>query len=156
MIIILYKNSSEINRVDKTNYLTEVTRIQGTLREETSITELSITFEYNSVPTFNYVYIPDFNRYYFVSDISSVTDKLWHMLLQVDVLMTYKNALLNCTGFIDRNEFQTNEYIVDTKIVMEQGYVVESEAVTNELFTVSPYGFYILCGLNVQATPENN
>lgn len=119
--ISFYKNTAETNRVDKTNYLTLINQINGTLREETSLTDLVITIQQNKVPTFNYAFIKSFNRYYYVTDIASVRNNLWEISLSVDVLMTYKEALLNCTGFIDRNESEFNDNIIDTKRVIEQG-----------------------------------
>lgn len=143
-----YKSSSEQNRVDKTNFLTADMIISGVLREASSLIHPSITFTSDIIPTFNYVYIPIFNRYYYVTDITSIKNKLWQMSLTVDVLMTYKEALLACTGYIDRNENEYNGLIPDGMISLEKGEVIETNFVTNEVFTESE-GTYILQGLLV-------
>ena len=67
----LYKNSAEMHRVDKSAYLELVGTVSGVFRDETSITNISITIQYDTVIDFNYVYIPAFNRYYYVTDITS-------------------------------------------------------------------------------------
>ena len=154
-VITFYNNTAETNRVDKTNYLTLVSEISGNLREETSLTDLVITIQQSEVPTFNYAYIKSFNRYYYVTDIASVRSNLWEISLSVDVLMTYKEALLNCTGFIDRNEFEYDPLIVDDKLPLKQGQTVKVDFLTNELFSNSAdYFSYVLQGLNL--TTEDN
>ena len=145
-----YKSSAEQNRVDKTNFLVADMIISGVLREASSLIHPSITFTSDIIPTFNYVYIPIFNRYYYVTDITSIKNKLWQMSLTVDVLMTYKEALLACTGYIDRNENEYNGLIPDGMISLQKGEVIETNFVTNELF-IETEGTYILQGLLVSA-----
>lgn len=146
----LYKNKAESNRVDKTDYLTNIGTLPGALRDESSIINPVITVEYLDIPTFNYVYIPIFNRYYFVNDITSVRYKLWQISLSIDTLMTYKDAIMQCVGFIDRNEHEFNAGIIDKKRVIEQGRTMEISSVTNELFT-GVEGTFSLCALNATA-----
>ena len=148
-----YKSSAEQNRVDKTNFLTADMIISGVLREASSLIHPSITFTSDIIPTFNYVYIPIFNRYYYVTDITSIKNKLWQMSLTVDVLMTYKEALLACTGYIDRNENEYNGLIPDNMISLEKGETIETVALNNELFT-STRGSYVIQGLLIGAGNE--
>ena len=145
-----YKSSAEQNRVDKTNFLVADMIISGVLGEVSSLIHPSITFTSDTIPTFNYVYIPIFNRYYYVTDITSIKNKLWQMSLTVDVLMTYKEALLACTGYIDRNENEYNGLIPDGMISLQKGEVIETNCVTNEL-VIETEGTYILQGLLVSA-----
>ena len=146
--INLYQKTCENNRVDKTNYITQVGTLSGVLREESSITDVTITFTSKDIPTFNYVYIEAFNRYYYVNDITSLKKDLWQMTLSVDVLMTYRNAILSCTGFVDRNENEFNADLIDKKRVVEEGNTIEVATVTNELFTATQ-GTYLLNGILV-------
>ena len=142
----LYNNTSEDNRVDKTNYLTKIGELAGVLREESSLVDMSLTLELEELPLFNYVYIAQFNRYYYVTDIVSVKYKLWEISLSVDVLMSYKNALLSCSAFVDRNENSFDNKIIDKKRVIEQGYDIEVSTITNELLTDNVDYNYILTG----------
>lgn len=146
--INLYQKTCENNRVDKTNYITAVNTLSGVLREESSITDVIITFTSTDLPTFNYVYIEAFNRYYYVNDITSLKKDLWQMTLSVDVLMSYKEAILACTGFVDRNENEFNADLIDKKRVVEEGNTIEVATVTNELFTATQ-GTYLLNGILV-------
>ena len=147
----LYNNTSEDNRVDKTNYLTKVGELAGVLREESSLVEMSLTLELEELPLFNYVYIEQLNRYYYVTDIVSVKYKLWTISLSVDVLMSYKNALLSCSAFVDRNENSYDNTIIDKKRVIQQGYDIEVSTVTNELLDNTSTNNIVLTGFYVKS-----
>lgn len=140
--IELFKNSSESNRVDKTNYIELIDIISGSLRESCSIVTPVLTIEYPKVPDFNYVYIEAFGRYYFVTGVTSVRYNLWEISLECDVLMTYKDKLLECEAFIDRNENTFNPLIVDRRKVIEQGQNIITLAANNEVFEGT--GSYII------------
>jgi hypothetical protein len=146
--IKLYQNKAEANRVDKTNYITLVKEVLGVLRESTSIIDFAVVLELDTFPNFNYVYIEIFNRYYFVSDIVSVNKNIWEVSLSCDVLMSYKDAINACTGFVDRNENTYNLLIVDDKLPLKQGQTITTAFVNNTLFD-DIQGTYVLQGLLV-------
>ena len=105
MVITLYKNNSERNCVTKT--LSNPRTINGTLRQETSIKTPIITIAGDeNTPFFNYAYIEDFARYYFITDIKSIRNGVWEISFLCDVLMSFKNDILNAHAVID----QTQEY----------------------------------------------
>lgn len=148
--IKFYYNKSEANRVDKTDYLTSASVLQGVLREECDILYPSFTIESTTIPTFNYCFIPVFgNRYYFIDGITSVRNNLWRIEMHVDVLMSHKFAIYQCVGFVDRNEYAYNNNIPDNKRVVQNGQIVESDFVTNEVFKEFGYSF-ILSGFYAQ------
>lgn len=137
-----YQNTAESNRVDKSAFLTSVGTLSGVLRESCSIVSPVLTIEYPKVPDFNYVYIEAFGRYYFVTGVTSVRYNLWEISLECDVLMTYKDKLLECEAFIDRNENTFNPLIVDRRKVIEQGQNIITLAANNEVFEGT--GSYII------------
>lgn len=117
--INLYQNKAEISRVDKTDYLVSVGSISGYLREESSLIEPKLIIEYEEVPNFNYVYIAKFKRYYFVQEITSVRTRLFRITLKCDVLMSYKEKILNLNCYIARNEYEYNLDIQDELLPFE-------------------------------------
>lgn len=130
----LYKNSAEINRVDKIPFLEIVGTINGVYRVSTSITDITILIEYPKFIDFNYIFIPQFNRYYFVTDVRISNYSLYELDLTVDVLMSYKDALINLNAFVDRNESKSNPMLIDKKRVIEQGVNVEVIEIENDVF----------------------
>lgn len=135
--INLFKNTAEYNRVDKTNYITDVGTISGVMREASSITDLTITIERADLPNFNYVYIEKFGRYYFVNDIRIVRNELFEIDMTVDVLMSYKDAIKSLRAFVDRNENTQNPMLIDKKKVIEQGVDIEDNYISNQVGFVS-------------------
>lgn len=150
----LYRNSASPDRVDKSEYLQSVTTLNGVLRDETSITDLTVTIQYDSIPNFNYAYIPSFSRYYYITDIRSIRYNLWEIDLNVDVLMTYKEGLYKCVGFIDRNEYDYNAMVVDDMLPLEQGQEVTTTFIDNDVFV--DQGQYVLTGLLVSLRSSGN
>lgn len=146
-----YKSTAEKNRMDKTSYLELIVQSTGTLRRATSIITPEFEFVYSKVPDFNYVYIPNFGRYYFIDNIVSYRNGVWTLSLSVDVLMSFKEQILQCEAFIDRNEFDYNEMIVDNQLPLQQGQNVTVEFITNELFNETHRVDYVVQGLNLSA-----
>lgn len=129
--IKLYQNLSEKNAIQKRIVLWG--SVEGTLREETSIVNPEIMIELNQseisggdVPDFNYAYIQSFNRYYFVEEIVSVRQDLWRMKLHVDVLMSYRQQILQQEAVIARNEIDFNPWLIDDKIPATNERVVDA------------------------------
>lgn len=135
LTINLYQCSAEVNRVDKTNYLTQVGTLLGALRTECSLITPSIVYQSEDVPTYNYVHIPDFNRYYFVTSLVSVGKNLWRMELNCDVLMSYKTQILHLEGVIARQETDNNPMLVDGSVEILSDPIIEIKQTTLSPFT---------------------
>lgn len=146
--IRLYSCNTELNRVDKTDYLVSRGTVYGIFRDDVAITGFDIMFEYIPPVDFNYVYIPMFNRYYFVDSYTINNKQLVTVTLSVDVLMSYKDYILTLTGFVDRNENGSGLPIVDNMNAIVQGYKLDSYDVENEVFTT--FGEYVLTGYHFQ------
>ena len=92
----------------------------------------------------NYMYIPLFNRYYFINDIISVRNHLWRVTSNVDVLMSYKDQILETNTFVARNQNEFNKDIIDNECVLTDKEEVEINEVHVELFNDSPQTPYVL------------
>ena len=62
---------------------------------------------------YNYMKIPQFNRYYFIDDIVSIGQNRWEISGHIDVLETYKSAILAQDAVIKRQEKLYNLYLND-------------------------------------------
>lgn len=106
-------NQEELNKISKNP--PTVFSLTGNLREESSIVDPIIVVEYNGALTgVNYMYIAEFHRYYFITNIESVRTNLWRVYAHCDVLKTYANAILGCTGVIARQEHDWNLFLNDS------------------------------------------
>lgn len=134
--ITFYHSSAEPNRCDKTNYLTSVLSLTGTLREGCSV--MSPAFNIiadderivdgqtylSKIMGCNYCYIPKFGRYYFITDISNVAHNVWRVAMSCDVLHTFwggSHGINTLQGIINRtaDSNYVNNYIQDEEIMTE-------------------------------------
>ncbi len=165
--ITFYHSSAEPNRCDKTNYLTSVLSLTGTLREGCSVMSPAFNIiaddEYteggntylSKIMSCNYCYIPKFGRYYFITDISNVAHNVWRVAMSCDVLHTFwggSHGINTLQGVINRTADgnYVNDYIQDTQIMTEvktdREYVTISNG-NSQFDTENPASYNIL--LNV-------
>lgn len=143
MQIILYNSSADKIKLDKSNDLSVILTLIGTLRNTCSILTPSVIIDLNDYDNIiesnnidiidstpddiiynlqsrligaNYVYIPDFNRYYYITDITSVKRNLWQISMRVDVLMSFKKYIGDTYAFITRNENRYSDMIKDDMV----------------------------------------
>ena len=91
MDLQIYNNNSNINVLNKN--ITLVNTLDFSLKIDNSILQpVLILKNYSSG---NYCYIEKFNRYYYITDIKLLTGGLYQLQLDVDVLMTYKDIIMN-------------------------------------------------------------
>lgn len=111
--ILLMNNQDELNKISKSP--STVKTCTGDLRDNSSIVDPEILIEYDGALTdVNYMYIEQFHRYYFINNIESVRNGLWLVYAHCDVLKTYANGILGCTGVIARQENEWNLYLNDS------------------------------------------
>lgn len=110
--VTLKLNSSPVEKIGK-NLSTGVD-YTCTLKDNCSILKpvLDISSSDN-ITTYNYMYISQFGRYYFIDDITSLHNNMWRVSGHVDVLETYKTAILANTAVIRRQESLYNTYLND-------------------------------------------
>lgn len=107
MDIVLYVNSSERNAVNKN--ISNALTLSGTLRGESSIIKPVFMIEHSNPSGYNYCYISSFNRYYFINNITSVRNGLWRIECNVDVLMSFKNQILNLDVIVEDATNESND-----------------------------------------------
>ena len=88
------------------------------LKSNTSILTptLEIYSADESITGYNYIRIVTFNRYYFITDFSWNTGGYWEVTATVDVLGSFKTAIVNTTAFIRYAQTAFNSHIVDTRL----------------------------------------
>lgn len=122
MEIILYTCSAENRQVNKTDYITEVARLTGNLRQKNvSVIDPVITIQYSGeIINCNYAYIPEYKRYYFINEFSNIVNGIVDISLHVDVLMSFKDEFLENDGYVDTSLNYGNFYINDTNTPVQQ------------------------------------
>lgn len=111
MTVELKYNASDNNTINKS--ITAVDTATCIIKEPMDVEKPHIilnTFNYSSV---NYVYIPDLNRYYFVTDIINLTGGRVELVLDVDVLESFKSSILALSAIIEKQQNNGNKYFND-------------------------------------------
>ena len=84
---------------------------QGVLKSDCSIEHPVLIIKgLEEILNYNYVEIPQFNKSYFIRDITVLENGYYQVSCEVDVLETYKNAILNNPCIIEASE---NAYFND-------------------------------------------
>lgn len=106
MELRLYRTLDDENVINKD--LTLIHTMEIKLKDTVSIINPTLILaEIDGIDYFqcNYCYLSEFNRYYFIRDIEMLNNRHYRMRLEVDVLESFKEDILNSKGFITR---QTN------------------------------------------------
>lgn len=150
MTIIFYKTLSKPNEINKV--LQNGFTITGNFKTDTDIIKPIIkvlnTTDFN-IFEYNYCYISELKRYYFIEDITILADKLFFISLSLDVLYTYKNAILSSVGNISRYSQNVQSSKKDTI----EDYI-ENEILLNNPF--SETGTMVMTALNGQEVQNGN
>lgn len=114
MNITLYKSSAEPNRLNKTAFLTQVAAYTGAVaRQNLSLMNPVLVLEESitNIKDANYCYISDFGRYYYIREKTCDANGLYTLILNVDVLMSFKTEILMQRGIVSKQEGIYNMYL---------------------------------------------
>ena len=115
MKLYLFKTADNNNKLSKK--LTDEILLTGTLRTECSVLNPVIEIETPiSIANYNYARVEEFNRYYFITDITAVTNTLWKISLKCDVLMSYELQIKSLKANIVRNSDDFNLMLEDSQL----------------------------------------
>lgn len=141
-IVFGYYNSSESNRLDKT--LSQQFEAACTFRNTVSVLNPVIELEMDELPKINYVYLVALHRYYYVTDITIIRNRLYALHLAVDVLMSYKDEILNLNPIIERQEKYYNNLLVNDHVITQLKYNYSTQTAEGDIsFSMTDLDFII-------------
>ena len=108
-----YWNKSENNRMNKN--IQQLYSYDGILKEDVSIIDPTILIEQHIqlLGGANYMYIESLGRYYYITDLVSISYTLTEVHGHVDVLMSFKDYIALNGGIIKRSQNDWNLYLND-------------------------------------------
>ena len=130
MILKLYNTSDSNNTIGKT--LVDEETFNITFKGTFDIMNPIVILKSNIPILKNYAQIPEFGRYYFITSIQILPNKIYELFLECDVLETYKEDILASTGLVTRAE-EGNQFYDGglNSEVRKQVYVYHSEIIPN-------------------------
>lgn len=144
MTIQLYTTTDRNNKINK-NLVPVGSSISGTLRD--SFDELHPVFEINmnSFSGANYLFCQDLGKYYFITR-QYPNKGMMTIECQEDVLMTYKEQIMNLNCIVSRSSKLWNLYLQDSSRQTQQNqntYILEfPESFENFSFVMATTGSY--------------
>lgn len=108
---------SDDRRVVNKKFIVQFT-VSINLKEDTGIMEPQIWMTYNTdIYRCNYCYIDTLQRYYFIRDVILGIDQTMTVVVEEDVLMSWRPYILNLYCLIERQEFNYSPYIFDGELL---------------------------------------
>lgn len=123
--VFFFQNSADPKVVDKSSYLTSYDSgrpIPAILSPTTPLDMLGPTLEvdyHSDLLQMNYAYIPEFGRYYYIGDKTVEPGQKITLQLSCDPLYTFREAILNSSAAITRNEFIKPSQVIDNQLPID-------------------------------------
>lgn len=134
MIVKAYKTESSANTINK--IINFVADIDVKFKDEVNIYNPTIALKYDDLIDFNYMYIEKFNRYYFIETVEVFPNKIYHLTLKCDVLMSFKDDILNSYGNITRQTNYNDYYDFDySSEVRKESNIYNSNVILEDVKT---------------------
>lgn len=134
MIVKAYNTESSVNTINKV--IDFITDIDVKFKDEVNIYNPTIVLKYDDLIDFNYIYIDKFKRYYFIEDIEVFPNKIYHLTLKCDVLMSFKDDILNSYGNITSQTNYNDYYNFDySSEVRKETNIYNSNVVLDDVKT---------------------
>ena len=118
MNITMYKTKSANNVISKKLVSEKNLGNSCILADNTSVTSPAVIIggisSLDTISDYNYAYIPQCHRYYYINDIIALSGGRVKLLLNVDVLMSYKTDILNSTQLVTRQKNKGKMYLANT------------------------------------------
>lgn len=118
--IALYRNNSSDNRIDKSCELVN-DYVHCNIKENCSVITPSVTMNVGNANAIkaNYCYIPAFKRFYYITNKTCVRGNLWQFDLRSDVLMSFRNEIIDNTAVFKKCENKWNLYLNDGSLQID-------------------------------------
>lgn len=119
MEVVFSYNQSENNQLNK--ILTPGKKLTGELRTVSNVINPVIRFQNDEFMRYNYCYIPSFRRYYFIQSVNAISNQIFDVTFNVDVLMSFRGDIAQLSAIVDKQAQYENgdEYIDDSSLVMD-------------------------------------
>ena len=138
-----YKNISQRNVLNKS--ITLVLTTQCDFTGELSIERPFIIADYDAnILTCNYAYIDAFKRYYHFSETPKIENGFIKIQLETDVLMSFKNHILNADITAIRSFNKPNYYLSDNKVLFSNNTNIQTFRFPNNFITGNSGVKYVL------------
>jgi len=144
MKLTFYKYAGTPNRIDKSDYITEVGSVDNVnLKADTDLMRPIFILRTNpTVYNANYFYCDTTQRYYYINNITAMDGGRISIDGEIDVLYTFKEEILNSPAWVKKSGIPNDNDIPDVKM-MHQAYPFRQDYYIDGIdFPNQPIGNY--------------
>ena len=136
----LFQTSSSNIRIDKKCTLIE-DYTTCTVKEDTSVITPTIILDADNTKAIkaNYCYIPAYKRFYFIKDKRCLRGNLWEFDLACDVLMSFRDDIIEHTVIFKKSEAHWNLYLNDGSLQVDSRTRIKIKKFPNSLTNGGSY-----------------
>lgn len=140
MTLTFYKQSATPNRINKSQYLNEVGKVENVklIRTENELTPDFILETNGIVYNSNYFFCELTSRYYYITDIDFSTGGRIVVHSRVDVLMTFRNEILSSSSWVEcsdkTSDISDNYDMLHNDFPFRQDYNVLGKSSSDSIF----------------------
>ena len=114
--LFAYTQNSENDAITKS--ITFVDVLEGKFNSAIGLKNITIDIK-DYARNYNYIWIPALNRYYFIDSVEIISANISRLHLKEDVLMSWKDLILEQTAFVTRYEGSSDYHLVDDRLPVE-------------------------------------
>lgn len=141
MTVTYWSNFSK--RKNSTKQATTGTDVTVRLKEECSI--INPVFESATMPaTANYIYVSEWGRYYFVTNVTYISNTTKLFSCEVDVLASFKTQIGSTVAHIAYSSTGYDKYIIDSRLAVEDVIETDHDAAASGLSSTGCYMLSII------------
>ena len=148
MNITLYKTKSANNVVNKKLVSEKNLGNSCIFADDTSVTSPTVIIggitSLDTISDYNYAYIAQCHRYYYINDIIALSGGRVKLLLSVDVLMSYKQDILNSTQLVTRQKNKGKMYLADAEWTVDGRTYLRSQYFNENHFSPQNDSFVLI------------
>ena len=128
--LFVYRLNDEKEHINKN--LTYVDSLEGSFKAPLGIKNIEIdVINYDINNSYNYVYIPKLNRYYYITNIQLMNKDYTRLILQEDVLMSWKTLIGQQEALITRYGGASDHTLYDDRFPLKDIPTVSYNTPTN-------------------------
>ena len=148
MKIKFYINNSRFDRLNKNDYLTNEKTIDTFyFKSKEDTNDLTIQINDKSfLKDYNYCYIEELKSYYFIVSKTVINNSIIELTLHNDLLMTFKDKLLEQDCIISRQEKVFDAYLNDDTIQVESYERIQTRLFPNGFSNSDASFILVVCG----------
>lgn len=149
MHINIYTTKSEKIALNKVMVAGSKVELTGTLRNPSDILNPTIDIEADAsvIAGKNYFEIPEFGRKYFITEVTSLSNKIVVLHGHVDVLSTYADDIKANSGVVRRSTNMAHRYMNDNIIKVDSRPNIVTQIFKNGgKFTENPHIALVVVG----------